>query len=157
MVRLSRRQPLFYLLLSTFSRSVGELFFLPEKQGAHAEVVRMEIVNAISKVRFASTGPQHVHLARGESFRVDLLCMDAGQKGPPAAGPCAYYVVTGSATLTTGGSASLTTGGSANITAGPKPHELPAGRLAQLDPGEAHTIANAGQNRLICLVIRAAK
>jgi len=101
----------------------------------------MEIVNAISKVRFASTGPQHVHLARGQSYRVDLLCMEAGQKGPPAAGPCAYYVVTGSASLT----------------AGAKPHELPAGQLAQLEPGEAHTIANAGQNRLICLVIRAAK
>jgi quercetin dioxygenase-like cupin family protein len=109
----------------------------------------MEIVNAISKVRFASTTPQHVHLARGESFRVDLLCMEAGQKSPPAAGPCAYYVVTGSAELTAGGSTSLT--------AGPNPHQLPAGQLAQLAPGETHTIANTGQNRLICLVIRAAE
>jgi quercetin dioxygenase-like cupin family protein len=101
----------------------------------------MDIVKAISKARFSSTGPQHVHLARGEPFRVDLLCMEAGQKCPTAAGPCAYYVVTGSASLTTGA----------------KPHELPAGQLAQLDGGEAHTIANAGQSRLICLVIRAAK
>lgn len=108
----------------------------------------MEIVNAISKVRFASTAPQHIHLARGESFRVDLLCMETGQETPPAAGPCAYYVVAGSAELTAGGSAMLTAG---------KPHQLPAGQLAQLGPGETHTLANAGQNRLICLVIRAAE
>jgi len=100
----------------------------------------MEIVNAISKVRFASTAPQHVHLARGDSFRVDLLCMEAGQKSLPAAGPCAYYVVAGSAMLTAS-----------------EPHPLPAGQLAQLAPGETHTIANASQNRLICLVIRAAE
>jgi mannose-6-phosphate isomerase-like protein (cupin superfamily) len=100
----------------------------------------MEIVNAISKVRFASTGPQHIHLARGNSFRVDLLCMEVGQKSLPATGPCAYYVVAGSALVTA-----------------VKPHQLPAGQLAELGPGEAHTIANAGQGRLICLVIRAAE
>ena len=124
----------------------------------------MEIVNAISKVRFASTGPQHIHLARADSFRVDLLCMEAGQKSLPAAGPCAYYVVAGSALLTTGGSTHSTPSagsgqagsGQAKLTAS-KPHQLPAGQLAELGPGEAHTIANAGQGRLICLVIRAAE
>ena len=98
----------------------------------------MEIVNAISKVRFASTGPQHIHLACGNSFRVDLLCMEVGQKSLPATGPCAYYVVAGSALVTA-----------------VKPRQLPAGQLAELGLGEAHTIANAGQGRLICLVIRA--
>jgi len=117
----------------------------------------MEIVNAIAKVRFASTGPQHIHLARANSFRVDLLCMEAGQKSPPAAGPCAYYVVAGSAKLTAGGSAHSTGSGQAKLTAGGRPHQLPAGQLAKLGPGEVHTIANAGQGRLICLVIRAAE
>jgi quercetin dioxygenase-like cupin family protein len=116
----------------------------------------MEIVNAIAKVRFASTGPQHIHLARANSFRVDLLCMEAGQKSPPAAGPCAYYVVAGSARLTASGSAHSTGSGQARLTAS-EPHQLPAGQLAELGPGEVHTIANAGQGRLICLVIRAAE
>ncbi len=101
----------------------------------------MEIVNAISKVRWASTGPQNIRLVRGESFRVDLLCMEAGQKSQPATGPCAYYVVTGSALLTTSG----------------KQHPLPAGQLAELAPGEDHALANAGPARLICLMIRAAE
>ena len=116
----------------------------------------MEIVNAIAKVRFASTAPQHIHLARASSFRVDLLCMEAGQKSLPAAGPCAYYVVAGSALLTASGSAPSTGSGQAKLTAS-EPHQLPAGQLAELGPGEAHTIANAGQGRLICLVIRAAE
>jgi len=101
----------------------------------------MEIVNAISKVRWASTGPQHIHLVRGNSLRVELLCMEAGQKSLPATGPCAYYVVAGSAELAAGG----------------KPHPLPAGQLAELGPGEGHTVANAGPGRLICLMIRAAE
>ena len=118
----------------------------------------MEIVNAISKVRFASTGPQHVHLARGKSFRVDLLCMEAGQKGLPATGPCAYYVVTGSAVLNTGAGAARSTGsGQAKLAASGGPQQLPAGQLADLGPGEAHIIANSGQGRLICLVVRAAE
>ena len=124
----------------------------------------MKIVNAISKVRFASTEPQHIHLARGNSFRVDLLCMEVGQKDHPATGPCAYYVVAGSAMLTTGGSAHSTPSagsgqagsGQAKLTVS-EPHQLPAGQLAELGPGEAHTIANAGQGRLICLMIRAAE
>ncbi len=117
----------------------------------------MKIVNAIAKVRFAATAPQHIHLARVSSFRVDLLCMEAGQKSLPAAGPCAYYVVTGSARLTTGGGSAHSTGsGQARLTAS-EPHQLPAGQLAELGPGEAHTIANTGQGRLICLVIRAAE
>ena len=107
-------------------------------------------------MRFASTGPQHIHLARVSSFRVDLLCMEAGQKSLPAAGPCAYYVVAGSAKLTAGGSAHSTGSGQARLTAS-EPHQLPAGQLAELGPGEAHTIANTGQGRLICLVIRAAE
>jgi len=112
----------------------------------------MEIVNAVSKVRFASSAPQHVHLARGQALRVNLICMEAGQKDRAAEGPCAYYVVAGSASLTTGGSASMTAGG-----AGKQAHFLPAGHVAHLDAGEGHTLSNAGEGRLICLMFRPAK
>jgi len=121
----------------------------------------MDIVNAISKVRFASTEPQHIHLARNDAYRVDLLCMEAGQTSRAAAGPCAYYVIAGSAKLTTSGSAKLTTGGSAKLTtggsAGPDERPLPAGQIADLGLDEAHVLANAGEGRLICLVIQAAE
>lgn len=120
----------------------------------------MDIVNAISKVRFASTGPQNIHLARTDSYRVDMLCMEAGQKSRSAGGPCAYYVIAGSATLTTSGSAKLTTSGSATLTAngsaGPDERPLPAGQIADLGPDEPHVLANAGEGRLICLVVQAA-
>ncbi len=103
----------------------------------------MDIVNAISKVRFASTGPQQVHLARNDAYRVDILCMEAGQKSRAQAGPCAYYVIVGSAKLTAGGSASA------------DEYPLPAGQMASIGPNEAHTVANTGEGRLICLVIQA--
>ena len=103
----------------------------------------MEIVNAVSKVRFASSGSQHVHLARGDSLRVDLICMEPGQKDRVAEGPCAYYVVTGSAVLAPGGSADG--------------QPLPAGHLAELADGERCTLANAGEARLICLMIHPPK
>ena len=105
----------------------------------------MDIINAIAKVRFASTGPQHIHLARTDAYRVDMLCMEAGQKSRAAAGPCAYYVIAGSAKLTTGGSA------------GPDERPLPAGQIADLGPDEPHVLANAGEGRLICLVVRVAE
>ena len=104
----------------------------------------MDIVNAISKVRFASTGPQHIHLAHTDAYRVDMLCMEAGQKSRSAAGPCAYYVIAGSATLATSGSAEG------------DERPLPAGQIADLAPDEPHVLANAGEGRLICLVIQAA-
>ena len=103
----------------------------------------MDIVNAISKVRFASTGPQHIHLARNDAYRVDLLCMEAGQTSRATVGPCAYYVIVGSAKITTGGSAER------------DERPLPAGQIVDLGPDEPHTIANAGQGRLICLLVRA--
>jgi len=105
----------------------------------------MDIVNAIAKVRFASTGPQQIHLARNDAYRVDLLCMEAGQTSRAAAGPCAYYVIAGSAKVATGGSA------------GQDERTLPAGQIADLGPDEPHAIANAGQGRLICLVVQAAR
>ena len=103
----------------------------------------MDIVNAISKVRFASTGPQNVHLARNDAYRIDLLCMEAKQASRAAAGPCAYYVIAGSARLTANGSA------------GTDEQSLPAGQIADLGPDEAHVLANVGDGRLICLVIQA--
>jgi quercetin dioxygenase-like cupin family protein len=108
----------------------------------------MEIVNAVSKVRFASSGPQRVHLARAPQLRVDLICMEAGQKDHSAEGPCAYYVIAGSAQLTTSGSAA---GGTAPEKTA---HPLAAGHLAQFEAGEFHTISNAGEGRLICLMFR---
>jgi len=82
--------------------------------------------------------------------------MEAGQKCLPAAGPCAYYVVAGSAHSISSGQAPSTGSGQATLTAS-KPHLLPAGQIAEFGPGEAHTIANAGQGRLICLVIQGAE
>jgi len=101
----------------------------------------MEIVNAVSKVRFASSAAQHVHLARGDGLKVDLICMEAGQKDRSADGPCAYYVVTGSASIAVGKAAQA----------------LPAGHVAHLAPDEHHTISNAGEGRLICLMFRTAE
>ncbi len=103
----------------------------------------MDIVNAISKVRFASTGPQNIHLARTDAYRIDLLCMETGQASRTAAGPCAYYVIAGSAKLTTKSSA------------GQDERPLPAGQIADLAPNEAHVLTNVGEGRLICLVVQA--
>lgn len=105
----------------------------------------MEIVNAVSKVRFASSGPQHVHLARGRGVRADLICMEAGQKDRSVEGPCAVYVITGLASLTASGRADKDS------------QSAPAGHMAHLDEGEARAITNAGEGRLICLLFRPAE
>ncbi|MGB2821908.1 MAG: cupin domain-containing protein [Phycisphaerae bacterium] len=97
----------------------------------------MDIVHAISKVRFATARPQCVHLTRNDSYLVDMLCMEAGQEAKTTSGAWAYYVVMGTARLTCAG-------GSA---------ELSAGQMATAGPDETHTIANAGEGRLVCLAV----
>jgi mannose-6-phosphate isomerase-like protein (cupin superfamily) len=100
----------------------------------------MNVVNAVSKVRFASARPQRVQLSRSGAFSVEMLCMEAGQKVVMDSGSRVYYVVMGTATLTAGGeSASLATG-----------------HLAATDADEPHTLANGGEGRLVCLALRPA-
>jgi len=99
----------------------------------------MDAVNAIAKVRFASAKPQTVHLHKGRRIAVDLLCMEPGQKLTVPAAERLYYVVTGAA----------------NISGPGKETAVPAGQLAATVVDEAHGIANAGAQRLVCLVIRA--
>ena len=97
----------------------------------------METVHAISKIRFATARPQVVHLTRGSQYLVDMLCMEAGQKTKVTSGPWTYYVVMGTAEL------SSTHGAEA----------LSSGQMATTAPDEVHTIANPGEGRLVCLVI----
>jgi len=100
----------------------------------------MDIVPAISKVRFASARPQCVHLARSDSYVIDMLCMEAGQEARITSGAWTYYVVMGTAKLTGAGG----------------PAELSAGQMAATGPDETHTVANAGEGRLVCLAVGSA-
>jgi len=100
----------------------------------------MDIIPAISKVRFASARPQCVHLARNSSYVVDMLCMEAGQEAKITAGAWTYYVVMGTAKLTGAGGSS----------------ELSAGQMATTEADETHTLANAGEGRLVCLAVGSA-
>jgi mannose-6-phosphate isomerase-like protein (cupin superfamily) len=96
----------------------------------------MDIVNAISKVRFASARPQRVQLHKDGRAPVDLLCMEPGQSLKVSAGRWGYYVITGAAQVESGGKVS----------------PLPTGQLAVTGEGEPHTITAAGEQRLVCLV-----
>jgi mannose-6-phosphate isomerase-like protein (cupin superfamily) len=98
----------------------------------------METVNAISKVRFATAKPQTIHLHKGGRLSAELLCMEPGQKLNVRQEERIYYVVTGSARLGDNGS---------EVT-------VPAGQLAAASPQGPHRVATAGQQRLVCLVIR---
>jgi mannose-6-phosphate isomerase-like protein (cupin superfamily) len=97
----------------------------------------MDVVNAVSKVRFATARPQRVHLAKGDSQLVELICLEAGQEVRVATGPWVYYVVAGTARLVCP---------DAEGTLGP-------GQLACLGATEPHTLANGGEARLICLAL----
>jgi quercetin dioxygenase-like cupin family protein len=97
----------------------------------------MEVINAISKVRFASARPQRVSLARDDACVIEMLCMEPGQQARVSSGAWTYYVVTGSARITAEGLAS----------------DLPPGQAASTRPGETHTVANAGEARLVCLAV----
>ncbi len=100
----------------------------------------MEIVNVIAKVRFGSAKPQRIGLCHTGSMTAELICMESGQKLKVDSGQWSYYVVTGSAAIIAGGAT----------------HTLPAGQLALTNPDEPHTLASAGENRLICLATRVA-
>lgn len=97
----------------------------------------MEVVNAISKVRFGTARPQRIQLHKGDGLVAELLCLEAGQKISVTAGQWSYYVVTGTALLKAGG----------------KDTELPTGQLATSLPDEKHTIANAAEARLVVLAV----
>jgi len=99
----------------------------------------MDIVNAVSKVRFATARPQRVHLAKGAGQLVEMICLEAGQEVTVASGPWVYYVVAGTARL-------VSAGGQGTL--GP-------GHLACLGAQEPHTVSNAGEGRLICLALTA--
>ena len=97
----------------------------------------METVNAISKVRFTSAKPQRAQLHKQRGLLVELLCMEPGQKLQTNRGQWTYYVITGKATVTSGKDKSA----------------VPTGQLAASAPDEKHTIANTGEQRLVCLAI----
>lgn len=97
----------------------------------------MEKINAISKVRFSSARPQIVGLHKGEGLTAELLCMEAGQNYPYKGRERLCYVITGT------GKAS----------AGSEEADLAPGLLIPLAPGQACTITNSSQQRLVCLVI----
>ena len=83
----------------------------------------MELINAISKARFGSAKPQRIQLHKGESLTAELLCLEAGQKTRTTTGEWTYYVVTGTASVTSEST-----------------HQLPTGQLATLAAGENHVI-----------------
>ncbi len=97
----------------------------------------MEIVNAIAKARFASSGPQCVSLRKDGPAQAELLCMEPGQELTVTAGRWVYYLVKGTARLCAGG----------------EDHELAAGQVAAMSPNERHSIANIGEQRLICFAV----
>jgi hypothetical protein len=94
----------------------------------------IDIVNAIGKARFSAAKPQRVQLHRGGNHQMDLLCFEAGQKLPVAAGTWTYYVITGAAAISGPGQ---------------EVQQVPQGQLAAAD--QPHTVTNAGERRLVCL------
>lgn len=93
-------------------------------------------INAIAKVRFSSAKPQRVHLVQGEGAEAELLCLESQQEMPIARMSCLLYVITGTATLIE--PVGRTT--------------LQAGQL--LAPESDCTLANIGEQRLVCLAFR---
>jgi len=97
----------------------------------------MNTVNAIAKVRFSTAKPQRVQLHKGKGLAAEMLCMEAGQTSSMPAGEWIYYVVMGTAEITVGG----------------RTTQVPTGQFAACAPDEAHTIANPGEGRVVCLAI----
>ena len=95
----------------------------------------MDVVNAISKVRFGTAKPQRIQLHKSDELTIELLCLEAGQKVSATSGRWAYYVVTGTAALTANGDSA----------------QLPTGQFATVEPGEKHTLSNAIEARLVVL------
>jgi hypothetical protein len=97
----------------------------------------MEILNAVSKVRFNSVRPQKVRLHKADKVVCDLLCLEPKQEFP-GSGNVAYYVVAGTGQLRSG----------------KQSHALNLGTFAATANEESHTITNSSEQRLICLVIQ---
>ena len=95
----------------------------------------MDFVNAIAKARFGTAKPQRIQLRKGPELLVELLCMESNQQFTVKSGEWAYYVVTGTAMLTADGEAT----------------QVPTGQLAAGGFNEEHTIANAGEGRLVVI------
>lgn len=94
----------------------------------------MNIVNAISKVRFNSARPQRVQLSKSGPLVSDVLCLEPGQK-LSVGGHCVYYVISGSG----------------SIVCGQEKQPLAMGSFACLDG--SHAIVNDSEQRLICLAV----
>ena len=99
----------------------------------------MEILNAVSKVRFNSVRPQKVQLHKADKVACDLLCLEPKQEFP-GSGKVAYYVVAGMG----------------EMRSGRQVHALSLGTFAATGDEESHTITNSSEQRLICLVIQLA-
>jgi len=97
----------------------------------------MNLVNAIAKVRFGSVKAQRVQIHKGKALLVELLCMEPGQDVRGDSGEWRDYVITGTAEVASGGSG----------------RSLSTGHFAAAGADEPHTVANAGEGRLICLAI----
>ncbi len=97
----------------------------------------MECVNAISKVRFGSAKPQRVQLAKNNELQSELICMEPGQQLKVSSTECAYYIIKGTASLTT-----------ADKTA-----DLSAGQFVSVGHDERHTLTANGDDRLICISV----
>ena len=99
----------------------------------------MNVLNAISKVRFASARPQRVQLGASGDLSADLLCFEPGQALAVSSGRRTYYLITGSLTVRDAAGAG---------------QPLPAGGLAVPDAEEAHNLLNEGETRAVCLCVR---
>jgi hypothetical protein len=98
----------------------------------------MEPVNAIAKARFSSARPQRVNLLSDGAVSAELLCLEKDQRMPVCGPSAILYVVGGSGTL-------IRTDGQ---------DSLPVGHVVSLD--SQSTLANLGEQRLICLLFRIA-
>ena len=98
----------------------------------------MDVINAISKVRFSAAKPQLVSLQKIPGMSISLLCMQPGQSFPLPPGPHTYYIVTGSAAVTCGGSTMA----------------LAPGHCVAAQDGETHLLACRGEDRSVCVVYR---
>jgi mannose-6-phosphate isomerase-like protein (cupin superfamily) len=96
----------------------------------------MDTVNAIAKARFASAKVQRIQLHKSDDMNVELLCLEPGQKAA-ASGRLVYYVVTGSATVSTASG----------------PVSLATGHVGATSAHESHTVANESEGRLVLLAV----
>ena len=100
--------------------------------------IPVNVVNAISKVRFSAAKPQLVTLQKIPGLSTSLLCLQPGQSFPLPPGPHTFYVITGTAAVTCGTSTT----------------PLAPGHCVAAQDGEAHVVACRGEDRAVCIVYR---